>query len=99
MSHSQKNLVYKAAKFLQKVLWGFREFPDLSSKIEIESELDNHKAVQKMKEDPIWQKNIQGISRISGKRGMESINGMLHLQLQLFNNILTGVTGKRCCDI
>ena len=105
MSHSQKNLVYKAAKFLQQVLWWFRECPDLSSKIEIASGLDNHKAVQKMKVDPIWQKNIQGISRVSGKGGkkylppMESINGMLHLQLQLFNNKLTGVTGKRCCDI
>ena len=28
MSHSQKNLVYKAAKFLQQVLWWFRECPD-----------------------------------------------------------------------
>ena len=77
MSHSQKNLVYKAAKFLQKVLWGFREFPDLSSKIEIESELDNHKAVQKMKKDPIWQKkyprNLESIWQ--GRKKVSSSNG------------------------
>ena len=104
MSHSQKNLVYKAAKFLQQVLWWFRECPDLSSKIEIASGLDNHKAVQKMKKDPIWQKkyprNLESIWQGRKKvPPMESINGMLHLQLQLFNDKLTGVTGKRCCDI
>ena len=77
MSHSQKNLVYKAAKFLQKVLWGFREFPDLSSKIEIASGLDNHKAVQKMKKDPIWQKkyprNLESIWQ--GRKKVSSSNG------------------------